>query len=41
VEAGTIDRLTDSSAWWIALVAVPWIVLLAFLLLRRRRRTSS
>lgn len=41
VQAGTIDRLTDSSAWWIALVAVPWIVLLAFLVLRRRRRTGT
>lgn len=37
VAGGALERITGSSAWWIGLVAVPWVVLLVFLVLRRRR----
>ena len=41
VQAGAPDRSTGSSPWWIVWVTVPWIVLLAFLVLRRRRRPTA
>ncbi|MFT4298126.1 MAG: copper resistance protein CopC [Aeromicrobium sp.] len=38
VAQGTVEKVTSSKTWWIALVTVPWIALAAILVWRRMRR---
>ena len=40
VESSTFEQVTSSRWWWIALVALPWLALVALLLQRRRTGSS-
>ncbi|GAA1729708.1 copper resistance CopC family protein [Aeromicrobium alkaliterrae] len=38
---GPVEKVTSSTAWWVTLVALPWLALGALLLLRRRRKVQA